>query len=284
MHLKLRAGEVIALNQVYENANVLPKGMKVLDCDGDQVTEASLRDMTEGFSIEYENVRFYLKNEPPSPGRPGARPVVAQGNGESVPTPQLANLPGRITAAISSSLDECFSKDKAGNAFSSAPIELPQFQPKPEALLRPLLKGDITLRSVPRNPSELFLLFHDLHNEEAPKTPAFEYIEECGSNGPAALYGTSGVGKTRVVFEYLSRNKGIYLVSQPSPRDPGSEDLVSVFSGLKHLREESKTERNKAISQDNLKVVVQRLQVLLYVRKAVHDRIQFNIEKRSFSL
>ena len=64
VHLKLRAGGLIVLNREYENADVLPEGMKALDEEGDEVNPASLRGVAEGFSIEYENERYFMETKP----------------------------------------------------------------------------------------------------------------------------------------------------------------------------------------------------------------------------
>ncbi|KAG7350242.1 hypothetical protein IV203_009602 [Nitzschia inconspicua] len=96
-------------------------------------------------------------------------------------------------------------------------------------LLAGLQKKNI---SIPQNPSKPnlnipSLLLYDLKNDDHKTTNAYKFIDE--SKGfCSGLYGTSGAGKTRSVYEYLSHNFGFYFLANAS-KDPGSGDLVNVL-------------------------------------------------------
>ena len=100
-------------------------------------------------------------------------------------------------------------------------FELTPFQPPEGALFAEFYSEETKLPLDPRRrmPS---LLLHNLtaqcHNENV-----LEHIHNNRSK-KQALYGTSGAGKTRSIFEYLSRHFGLYFVAS-TKNDPGSSDL-----------------------------------------------------------
>jgi hypothetical protein len=102
----------------------------------------------------------------------------------------------------------------------------------------------------------------------------YEYIKDTRKQRAGALYGTSGAGKTRSIFEYLSLNFGLYLVPSTTEEwdceamDFGSFDLSTVLRMLGSVK-------SKEESEDNVQEVGKRLKLLVYVRQiffeAVHD-------------
>ena len=73
---------------------------------------------------------------------------------------------------------------------------------------------------IPRDPScssmEMnvpSLLLYDLHNERHKSTEVYKFIDET-KDICSGLYGTSGAGKTRSIYEYLSHNYGFYFVAE----------------------------------------------------------------------
>ena len=122
--------------------------------------------------------------------------------------------------------------------------QLDSFEPSEEALLGSLWKPQ--WNNVPARHSlgeqEGFigklrpsLLLHGLDdtNAQFSQPAAHNHIRTAQQQGPTFLYGTSGAGKTRTVFEYLSHNKGFYFLADDFERNPGSRDLLSGF-GLQH--------------------------------------------------
>ena len=101
--------------------------------------------------------------------------------------------------------------------------------------------------------------------------------------GPYCLYGTSGAGKTRSVFEYLSHNKGFYFLSHDLKRNPGSGDLIYVMKEFGRGSASAcgptagqlvKGENNNIIAKENFWKLRQWVWILLYIRHAVHDKLQ----------
>ena len=87
-------------------------------------------------------------------------------------------------------------------------LELPKFRCPDDRLLAPFLRktddGSIVdsdgrcVPSIPGNSNQPCLLLHSLtNNDTVTSNPAYEYINKNKGKGPLALYGTSGVGKTR---------------------------------------------------------------------------------------
>ena len=128
-----------------------------------------------------------------------------------------------------------------------------------------------TIPSLPSNENKNIpsLLLYDLLNEDAAKgTNVYSFIEKNKNSGVTQLYGTSGAGKTRSIFEYLSHNKGIYLIAAISKNQPGSQDLdfvTNVHGSAAPLGNTSATDCGYVFRQ--------RLGVLLHVRKAIHDMV-----------
>ena len=86
---------------------------------------------------------------------------------------------------------------------TEAPV-LESFTPPPDALLQPLFRPTV---SVPCNPEPKApgtfpsLLLHDLLNAKCKSKAVYQFVEKTKLVRPAALYGTSGAGKTRSIFE-----------------------------------------------------------------------------------
>eukprot|EP00978_Attheya_sp_CCMP212_P019009 scaffold52711_cov63-Attheya_sp.AAC.2 len=116
--------------------------------------------------------------------------------------------------------------------------ELEVFVAPKDGLLAGLMK-DVR---IPRDPSNAkqnvpCLLLHGLDNldqDELSSTKAYQFIDET-KDTCSALYGTSGAGKTRSVYEYLSQNFGLYFVAKTT-NDPGSKDLDRLMILFKNFR------------------------------------------------
>jgi hypothetical protein len=99
-------------------------------------------------------------------------------------------------------------------------------------LLAPLLRSDAAIPQNPETPSMPSLLLHDLENERHKDKPVYMRIAAASSDTPYALYGTSGAGKTRSIFEFLSHNHGLFFVASDHKRNAGSKDLTFLLSSL----------------------------------------------------
>eukprot|EP00978_Attheya_sp_CCMP212_P030776 scaffold114402_cov58-Attheya_sp.AAC.2 len=110
-------------------------------------------------------------------------------------------------------------------SISDADILVP-FQSQNNAVLGPLQNSNETIPSFPGLKSEPCVLLHDLQNECRMRSEVYKYIDNNKYTSVTKLYGTSGAGKTRSVLEYLSFNKGVYLVGgiNVQSMDPGSMD------------------------------------------------------------
>jgi hypothetical protein len=114
-----------------------------------------------------------------------------------------------------------------------APVLKP-FAPESSALLQPLFNADNT-RVVPCDPDQYkagpfpSLLLYDLENLKCKNTAVYQHIEARKDQAATALYGTSGAGKTRSIFEYLSHNKGFSFLAGGHEKHSGSQDLESIF-------------------------------------------------------
>eukprot|EP00797_Seminavis_robusta_P025847 Sro459_g147210.1 n/a (328) ;mRNA; f:4910-5893 len=160
-------------------------------------------------------------------------------------------------------------------------ISLQPFQPKESALLTPLKKNDVEIPLIPGttgSEAKPTLLLYDLANDQHKEKDVYKYIEKNRKKSVTVLYGTSGAGKTRSALEYLSLNKGIYLTATTrNNRDSGSEDLDvdMVLGGLPTLsRFNDDDETKKAKAKGNLQRVLLKLRAILYIRKAIHDRLE----------
>ena len=120
------------------------------------------------------------------------------------------------------------------------------------------------------------VLLHDLDpDKDTPilQTNAYKYIEHTKQQGLGFLYGTSGAGKTRTIFEHLSRHKGFYFVSDDLERNPGSSDLQFILEvgGLKTTRPSNPADEDSEFNnQANRIKIKERISMLLFIRYAVH--------------
>ncbi|CAB9528857.1 expressed unknown protein [Seminavis robusta] len=115
------------------------------------------------------------------------------------------------------------------------------------------------------------LLLHDLENEQHKETKVYNHIRTQEKIGTTVLYGTSGAGKTRAALEYLSHNKGFYLLGGDFTRNPGSRDLVRMLRGV---TEQINTTEGGINNVVNLKTVFWRYRILLYIRYAIHNLLE----------
>lgn len=100
------------------------------------------------------------------------------------------------------------------NDISSEGPKLDFFEPQEEALLGPLWKPQRNNVPVHQSlgvqqegfltESRPYLLLHGLDdtNAQLSQPAAHKHIQAAQQQGPTFLYGTSGAGKTRTVFEY----------------------------------------------------------------------------------
>ena len=223
-------------------------------------------------------------------------------------TPSLREL-------VQSQLNDHFEKHK--DTISKEGPMLDSFLPHSDAWLSPLWKkttstadgSAVDFRVAGRHAEEVKdgfistnrpdLLMHGLDDiaADVSQPDAYNHIERQQSITPTFLYGTSGAGKTRTLFEHLCRQKGFFLVSVPdSGRNPGSSDLSALLcqvekldvvvlptkdnAGLVDLQA-----KTKALQTDmlNRQKVTSKLALLLYIRFAVHERLENNILQRPMS-
>jgi hypothetical protein len=159
---------------------------------------------------------------------------------------------------------------------------LSMFKASDQSVLGSLWRNDVEVPVDPMEPqgSTGFvkgrfpsLLLHDLQNDEYQNKDAYEHIKSQQNMGPTCLYGTSGAGKTRAIFEYLSRHKGFYFVAGDYDRNPGSKDFRWLFENIRGMATPNTVE-GKVVSQTNLLLVFYRYRILLCVRHAVHGFLE----------
>ena len=88
------------------------------------------------------------------------------------------------------------------------------------------------------------VLLHDLDpDKDTPilQTNAYKYIEHTKQQGLGFLYGTSGAGKTRTIFEHLSRHKGFYFVSNHCKESDLTNPKITALSLKTHRNSNSKS-------------------------------------------
>lgn len=73
------------------------------------------------------------------------------------------------------------------------------------------------------------LLSHDLQTVSQPA--AYSFIQDTRKIC-SGLHATSGAGKTRSIFEYLSQNCGLYFVAKPTTNNYGSKDLEALLGAF----------------------------------------------------
>lgn len=119
------------------------------------------------------------------------------------------------------------------------PFVLDNFAVPKDALLATMAKESTRIRRDPSTKEHVnvpSLLLHNLPGqddilEQYKQSDVYAFIEET-TDLCSGLYGTSGAGKTRAIYEYLSHNFGFYFVANTN-NDPGSKDLgrlVTMFS------------------------------------------------------
>lgn len=191
------------------------------------------------------------------------------------------NQPGmatKVADTIKAFLDTYFN-EYAGDISPDGP-RLEYFVPPQDALLGSLWNPQRT--NVPARQSIVqhdgfitakrpnFLLY-GLHDTDAQLSqPAVhDHINAVKLQGPSFLYGTSGAGKTRSVFEYLSRNKGFYLLAHDFTRNAGSRDLMKALACDMPIADLDDTRTDMT----NRTRIEKRLSMLLFVRFAVHEKL-----------
>ena len=152
--------------------------------------------------------------------------------------------------------------------------------------------------SVPQNPSKTntqipSLLLYDLQDDDHKTKDVYRFIDE--SRGfCSGLYGTSGAGKTRSIYEYLSHNFGLYFLAGAG-NDPGSVDLSYVVDrfGTAHsalgdesfqfdhdLQSQDPEEEKKRLrharlvkSESNYIFMKKYMMIMIYIRVVIFDSI-----------
>lgn len=168
---------------------------------------------------------------------------------------------------------------------------LHSFKIEPEAALYPYFRSDagIDIPAVPAH-SRPSLILRDLENVIHMDKPVYKYIDSSQKKGPIGLYGTSGAGKTRTVFEYLSHNFGFYFVVE-TENNPGSEDVTLLLQkcedklskiDLPAAVGKGETEENEKKSADaenatHLNIVHAYLKTLVGARHAVFAHINASL-------
>jgi hypothetical protein len=94
-----------------------------------------------------------------------------------------------------------------------------------------------------------------------------------------------GAGKTRTVFEFLSRNKGFYFLGGVDLRNnPGSGDLGLVIENANLERiDEVGTANAQFINEVNRQKITERLSVAILVRYAIHERLENDVLNREMT-
>jgi len=142
-------------------------------------------------------------------------------------------------------------------------------------------KKEVQIPSVPgSSPPKPSLLLFDLENKANKGTDGYDYIHNSQQVAPIALYGTSGAGKTRTIFEYLSHNYGFYLNPGADHLfNPGSQDVIALLNLWEQMVQPipsgkgiSSKEKAK-VGAANIALVVKPLQALIELRKAVFNHI-----------
>ena len=166
------------------------------------------------------------------------------------------------------------------------PYELEDFVSPTTALLSSLLRVGERKTKIPKDPNSPVgaelpcLLMHDLENRNHKKKSVYQRIDSC-SNTFLGLYGTSGAGKTRSLYEYLSHNFGLYFVSSTT-NDAGSRDLAHLLAKFEAFQIGNKAEGEYPVrteevyaqrSEDNYTKVKAYISILVYVRTVVFKAI-----------
>jgi hypothetical protein len=116
-------------------------------------------------------------------------------------------------------------------------------------------------------------------------TGGYKYIEDYQETSPIALYGVSGAGKTRTIFEYLSHIFGFYLsAGADALHNPGTEDVKMLIahyckSSMRVIEipkkcTEEQVKTLKISSEANLMTVQNLLKALLHVRQEVFRQVE----------
>ena len=167
------------------------------------------------------------------------------------------------------------------NVVDKSGATLGAFTHDPSALLADLWRPDLQVPLVPfegrsgveqgwTSDSVPSLLWHGLGDRDKRQTTSKVYlhIDKEKDLGPTCLYGTSGVGKTRSILEYLSHNMGFLFVYANQKLNGGSSDLKTAFRNLDVVTAKDPT--SNGTSQKNLETIQRRVWVLLYIRHRVY--------------
>ena len=180
--------------------------------------------------------------------------------------------------------------DKLKNWDGTAP-RLPDFKMKKDAAFKCYWIDGNKIPANPMNESRASLLLYDLEGSNHKDGDGYKYIQESQGTGPISLYGTSGAGKTRAIFEYLSHNYGIYLNANADDlQNPGSKDVSILLDAAELERipepllkgESNDNECDSEVhSQSNLEKVKAKLKLLVGIRLAVFDHVDAVLKKKS---
>ncbi|KAL3905055.1 MAG: hypothetical protein SGILL_009831, partial [Bacillariaceae sp.] len=153
--------------------------------------------------------------------------------------------------------------------------------------------------SIPQDPSSKdgvpALLLYDLKNKDHKGTATYRFIEET-VDICSGLYGPSGAGKTRAIYEYLSHNYGLYFAGKTT-NDLGSKDLSEliemfqrnhVMDALEFIEVEGDSQAEdfkknllkKRLSRNerNLCNMERYVMIMVYIRRVVFDAINKQLE------
>jgi hypothetical protein len=185
--------------------------------------------------------------------------------------------------SVEEKCSEVLSAYFAQHPVQEAPVLKP-FAPKPNALLHPLFSDGNTQVPCDPEPNEAgpfpSLLLYDLENPKGKDTAVYKHIDARKDRGATALYGTSGAGKTRSIFEYLSHNKGFYFLAGDHEKNAGSQDLETILYTTAPMKPAStQNEAGKFQSLNNLRVIEERVAVLIFVRHSVHRFITEQLQR-----
>lgn len=157
------------------------------------------------------------------------------------------------------------------------PFELKQFKPKDDALLADFFSQHTNIPCDPERPNHPCLLLHGLEDPHRKKTNVYQFIE-ANKDHCIGLYGTSGAGKTRCAFEYLSHNLGLYFVAS-TQNDAGSGDLERLLMCFKTIHARNSVENRwggldkNLKSKENYETMSHYVRIMVYVRNLVFNAI-----------
>ena len=185
------------------------------------------------------------------------------------------NTKETVVSVCSKALEEHFKQHPF-----EAPFELEEFVPGEHALLANFFKNNV---SIPKDPTleESFpcLLLHDLENPSHKQKAIYKFIDQNAKDHANGLYGTSGAGKTRSLWEYLSHNYGLYFVAN-TQNDAGSRDMQTIINWFGANEKRASGSNKIEVSHANYGSMKEYVSILIHVRNAVFREINKQLQQK----